>query len=101
MYLDEHYYYSNEQEKEAEEEDGARGLSRPETVLDYTDAVLAVGEGRGGYKSRRPTADRSIQARARRVVSAVEQYGPEPCTSQPHARGAPVTPDRDVGEMIL
>jgi hypothetical protein len=40
-----HEFNSNE-EKETEEENGARDLSRSKTVLDDADAVLAVGEGR-------------------------------------------------------
>ncbi len=35
-----------EQEEETQKENGARDLPRPETVLDHTDAVLAVGERR-------------------------------------------------------
>ena len=38
-----------EQEEETQKEDGARDLPRPETVLDYADAVLAVGERRCGH----------------------------------------------------
>jgi hypothetical protein len=34
---------SHKQEEEAEKEDSSRNLPRSETVLDYTDAVLAVG----------------------------------------------------------
>ena len=65
---------SNEhkQEEETQKEDGARDLPRPETVLDDTDAVLAVGEGRHRREDGRAAAHRTLQARARGVVGVVE-----------------------------
>ena len=56
--------HANEQKEKAKEEDGACSLSRPETVLDNTEAVLAVGERRRGHEDWRPAADGAFQARA-------------------------------------
>ena len=66
------HVYSAEQKEKTKEEDGARDLSRPETILDYADAVLAVGERRRGYQNWRTAVDRVVQTRARRADGVVE-----------------------------
>src|SRR5437588_411453 len=55
---------TKESEEKKEEEDGARRLSRPERVLDYADAVLAMGQRRRHRQNGRQAIDRSFPARA-------------------------------------
>jgi len=40
------------QKEEAQEEDSANNLPRQKAVLDHTNTVLAVGEGRRGAENR-------------------------------------------------
>src|SRR5713101_3502294 len=68
----------NEQERERQEkeekekEDRARHLPRSKRVLDYANAVLAVGQRRRRHEDGRPAADGHIQSGARGVDGAVE-----------------------------
>jgi len=87
------------EEKEAKEENGTRRVPRSQAVLDYADAVLAVGERRDRYESRRSAVDGTVQARARGADGVVEQHGLESCPPKPHARGAVVAAHRDSGEV--
>ena len=64
--------HSYEQEEETQKEDGADHLPGPETILDYTDAVLAMGAGWRGGQDRGTTVDRTFQTRARGVAGVVE-----------------------------
>ena len=59
-------------EEKTEEENSARDLPRPETVLDDTGAVLAMGEGRHRREDGRAAAHGTLQARTRGVDGVVE-----------------------------
>ena len=91
MCIDDDKAKRNREEKEAKEEDGARGLPESKAVLDNADAVLAVGARRRRDEDGRSAVDRFVSARARGVDGAVEQYGFEPGAPESYAGGAVVT----------
>jgi AraC-like DNA-binding protein len=74
------------QKEEKEKENGARGVSGPQAVLDDANSVLAVVEGRNNSESWGSTTDGRICARTRRVNDRAEQYSTQSCAPEPYSR---------------
>jgi hypothetical protein len=54
-------YLKKETTKEEKEENRPRNLQRPQAVLDYPGAVLAMGQGRGCDKDGGRSSDRHLR----------------------------------------
>ena len=84
---------SDERQKDTtKKEDRTRHLPRPERVLDHPDTILAVGARGRRRQDPGQATNGDLFSRAPGTDGADQQYGPEPCASESHARGAVISP---------